>query len=505
MSPKNSLLNIGLTALGVFGSGVLHSAAAVAQVPAGPPAAPAPVAAPAPAPSPSVLLLSDGRTLEGTLRVEGSDYVLRQKGGEIRFKKTAVAGTFGSLAEVYQFKQAQIPDDDPDEHLKLARWCLSGNLRAEARVELTKVVAVSEHAAVAKAMLASIEASETRMGPAQVDSDVVRTAGETVDPASGAKRAQRPGELDPEMLRRATKDLGVTGRPVIFDLPPAVAARRADQFATTVHRILQARCAKCHNERHDGAFQLVEVKTRKDWTQAALRSNLDATLQLVDPDNPSRSELLARSLVPHGNGAMKRPIFSGSNDREFQILAAWVNSLRGAPASTRGNDPRLGGPTRDPQVSTTGSFASDRTPGPLPYTATTNGPAIGPVDASGGLPSNVHVDVVAPPATRYVPGRGMVVENTPPAAGEFPVSPLVSGRLPTIPGAAPQPVGSPALLPPALPGPDGSLPPPAEVSQPGVPGAPAQAPPAAATPAKKPVKIDPGLLQKALESRNNAR
>src|SRR5262249_58066311 len=99
------------------------------------------------------------------------------------------------------------------------------------------------------------------------------------------------------------------------------------------HHTLQAACARCHNEKYDGTFQLIEVKPRHAPTADVLRANLDATLRLVDPENPARSELLSSALLPHGNAPTKRPIFRGSNDIKFQILATWVNSLPPAPAS----------------------------------------------------------------------------------------------------------------------------------------------------------------------------
>ena len=62
-----------------------------------------------------------------------------------------------------------------------------------------------------------------------------------------------------------------------------------------------------------------------------MRANLEITLQFIDKENPSKSELLSSTLRPHGYSPNRRPIFPGSNDRAYQVLATWVNSLR--PAS----------------------------------------------------------------------------------------------------------------------------------------------------------------------------
>ena len=41
-------------------------------------------------------------------------------------------------------------------------------------------------------------------------------------------------------------------------------------------------------------------------TRDALKANLDACLRLIDRENPTRSELLASDLRPHGRGPSKR-------------------------------------------------------------------------------------------------------------------------------------------------------------------------------------------------------
>src|SRR5207244_4764077 len=94
------------------------------------------------------------------------------------------------------------------------------------------------------------------------------------------------------------------------------------------HPILQRYCANCHNEKYPGNFQLVRVRSKGEGTADALRANLDGVLRLINPENPAKSELLSSALVPHGGGPNPRPIFRGSNDPAYQLLAAWVNSLR---------------------------------------------------------------------------------------------------------------------------------------------------------------------------------
>ena len=223
-----------------------------------------------------------------------------------------------SLATVYRYKLERTPVADPDEQLKLARWCLGHSLQAEAKTALKTVLACSPTAREAKAMLASIEARENRLNQPRIDTALIQTGGDpsaAAEPKPATIGSARPAELDAEALRRASRDLGVSNAPVIFDLPPALAVKRAESFARNVHPILMMACAKCHNDQYPGAFQLVDTKSRRGPTAAAYRANLDAVLRLIDSDNPTRSALLSRSLVPHGKGQNQRPIFNACQRR----------------------------------------------------------------------------------------------------------------------------------------------------------------------------------------------
>ena len=286
------------------------------------------------------LLLTDGRMIHGVISREGSLYVVKQKLGTMRFPKKIVEGSFGSIREAFRHKEQRLPEEDPAERMKLARWCLNLQLTAEAKEQLVKVLEISPDHGPAQAMLANMEYTEKRQAN-RFDPEVRQTAAEE-DVAE-----DRAGALDSAVLRGAERRMGLTGLPVIFNLPRPLAIRRAEEFAHHIQPLLQIKCAKCHNAGYEGMFQLVPIVTPRQQTPDALRANLDATLRLVDPENPARSDLLSSTLRPHGVGARKRPIFTGSNDRAYRILEAWVNGLRppdylnanGRPGARSGSDP----------------------------------------------------------------------------------------------------------------------------------------------------------------------
>ena len=225
-------------------------------------------------------------------------------------------GAFGSIREVYRFKVGTVARPRSRRTTEAGAVVpVAQRLNAEAKAQLLAVLELSPGNVEIKNMVANIDNASTRA--ALQDAALVRTA--QVIPADG-----RPGELDPGIYRRpdSRRALPPSGLPTIFDLPTPLAVKRADEFTRNVHRVLQHACARCHNEKYQGGFQLIEVKSRHDWTPNVARANLEATLRVVDPDSPTRSELLSRALVPHG--PHKRPIFRGATDPKYQLVAAWV-------------------------------------------------------------------------------------------------------------------------------------------------------------------------------------
>jgi hypothetical protein len=219
--------------------------------------------------------------------------------------------------------------------------------------------------------------------------------------------------------------------PVIFDLPTPLAIKRANEFGRFVHPVLQAYCAKCHDDKYDGEFQLVPIRSRADGTPDAFRANLDATLRLIDPERPSKSELLSSTLRPHGDGARPRPIFPGSNDKTYQILSVWVHSLRRpriTPEATRADSARTDLEREEAFAVERGHKLSDSTERGLPELAGAGGrpPLI------AGSPADHHI----PPPSRMIPGRDMRPGGGNQAApDEFPLPFVLTGQKPNLPTA----------------------------------------------------------------------
>ncbi len=480
MSPyQKTLAKVGLTlaaALGVW-------------LPIGadePPSAPARSAS---LPADRHLLLTNGQLMKGVVQEEETGYSVAQRAGIMRFPKSRVEGVFNTPREAYEYKLSQLPERDPDERMKLAHWCLNLDLKDEAREQLRQILVQNPSNPQAKAMLVSMDQAAMRLAMRQRDPEVQRTKAERLlDP-------ERPRALDSAVIRNAQSTLGISNTPVIFDLPRPLAIRRTEEFVRFVHPLLQAYCAKCHNETYEGGFQLIPIKTKADRTTNALRSNLDATLRLVDPENPGRSELLSSTLRPHGVGGGKRPIFPGSNDRAYQVLASWVNRL---VIKKNPNEPAPG--EAAPALEPAESFAADR-------------PRIGQPGANRPAPRGEVAEPSAIMKPRPFPapataGESAEAGDAPADDEQFPLPFAITGKKPKLPSDS-RPSGTAVAPKPAA-----LIPPPATIdlkvqstatSVVKPPAEKAADPKAPAAKKKTPVKLDPAALERALQLRNQGR
>jgi len=451
------------------------------------------------------LLLSNGQLIRGIVTEKDSEYLVEQRVGVMRFAKKRVEGAFSSIREAYEYRLAQLPKGDFDEGMKLAFWCLNLKLTSEAKELLADVARHNPTNKQAKAMLVSIEQAAARASVRRSDPEVRQTRAEGMTES-------RPAPMDPAIFSHAQREMGISDLPVIFDLPRPLAIKRSDEFFRVVHPILQGRCAKCHDGQYDGSFQLVPITKRADRTRDALRANLDATLRLVDSNAPAHSELLSSTLRPHGRGPRPRPIFTGSNDPMYKILAGWVNSLSSPKAS---NDiPRADQSAA--RLSQAESFAADRNrAGSDPLNLGTEALSSNGMRSprAAGTPDENKIR----PPSRIESSRGSIPDGQNPGdPQEFPLPFVITGTKPNIPaaGSVPKKSARPSSGQPA--GNAAPIPAGASTARAGnsaKQGSPAdptassdqakgKTEPASAKKTSKPLTLDPKLLERALQSRN---
>ena len=230
------------------------------------------------------------------------------------------------------------------------------------------------------------------------------------------------------MIEKAQHGLNIMGMPVIFDLPTPLAIKRTQEFSRFRHiRLLQVVLRQVSRRELSGRVPARADQEPGRPDHRRLRANLDATLRLIDQENPSKSELLTASLRPHGQGPRKRSIFPGSNDRAYQVLSTWVQSL-----STPKNMHEAAGPQPRPSSLENGEpFAVGR-PGTPNEVSEMGMPAIprsGPVPLAG-MPPTAGMPRPAPSAS---PRRGARPTAHPKSApDDFPLPFTITGKKPNL-------------------------------------------------------------------------
>ena len=97
-----------------------------------------------------VLSLRNGQVIRGKISLLGDRFVVTlPKGGQIRVPVHDVELEGKNLGEIYDFKRAKLLHPRPEDHLRLAHWCLNQHLvlRAMQEVEEAKRKGGSPHLA----------------------------------------------------------------------------------------------------------------------------------------------------------------------------------------------------------------------------------------------------------------------------------------------------------------------------------------------------------------------
>jgi hypothetical protein len=362
------------------------AAPAVAQAP---PAPPAPTV-PAPAATGKVLVLDNHQLVDGEAIVRAGDqYRVRRTIGEATIPAARVLAVVEDAAAAYRFLAARAKPKDPDDRLRLARWCLANGLRAQALAEARAALQLSpnhrEAQRVVKGLEASLAAARATPPPA---------------PAPRTDFASDVPAVEPELPEFNPDSLGL--------------------FVTKVQPILMNACASCHATDRGGEFKL--VRTYGTGNRRSTQANLAATLALLKRDDPAASPLLVKAVVPHGTSPV--PPLTSRNVPPYRLLEAWVKYAVAAPGTTAPDlavVSRPAPPETAPPAATPAGPPAEAPKGPTPF-------------AEAGKSSPPSPDLVPPP---ILPAPPPVKPQTPPP-GDAPPAVVPINRPP-----APKPSGDP--------------------------------------------------------------
>jgi hypothetical protein len=241
------------------------------------------------------LVLRSGRTLEGDIQRIDDQYRVRRNGGETWIPANMVLRLFLDTDDAYKFLRGKMLANDPDEHLRLAAWCLEANLRERATDE-------------------ALEADHLRPNDPETKRFLSRLQKLASMPAPAPLPAPAPQELD--MVPTLN-----------FDMTP----ESIGQFTQKVQPILINACASCHANNRGVSFKLMRTTEVPTLNRRALQENLTAVLGQINPVQPLASPLLTKAVTIHGGD---RAPFRNRHAVPYQVLEDWVKT-------TLANNPQL--------------------------------------------------------------------------------------------------------------------------------------------------------------------
>lgn len=316
-------------------------------------------------PQAGVLVLRNGRVLEGEITWLGERYaVTTGENYEVRVPAADVEMHCRTLDEAYHRKLSALPPNNAQQRLQLAQWCLRQNLIARAADQLLAVwVLDSSHP--------QIEPLERRIW--SVAATLTPTSHEPASPSLVASF----DELD-QVLR---------------ELPP----RTVERFTNSVQPVLMNRCStsNCHGHTSPSAFRLLRPTLGVNVTRRFTQRNLATTLQMVDRNEPLRSPLLTAPTRPHGG--LSTPVFAEHDKRQYNDLVEWVRLVAAAQSDLQ--------PATIAQPETNLLRNTDSAPMPLPNRAAVKsrrGSALAtePIAASAPPDQDATPDEPPPPSDK---------------------------------------------------------------------------------------------------------
>jgi hypothetical protein len=280
---------------------------------------PAPLADEIPEGEQHLLLLKNGRVVEGRISSTAGGYFVETSTGNMVIPFSQVSLEAADLPDVYEKQRKSMKFPTASMHLALAAWCVNHDLFEQARTEVKDALRLEPDRPQARRMLIRIE--------------------KAIDPKAFSKKRHE---------RRAPAV--VAG----YELPPVqtlagLPREAARDFTRRIQPLMLNKCgnATCHGENTRRGFRLFPVR-HKGESRTNSQRNLAAILAHVNVDNPDASPLL---LKPQGtHGGMRRSLFSGQyGKKQLEVLRGWIRHVAASgsnvvPAQAELHSPKPGRP-----------------------------------------------------------------------------------------------------------------------------------------------------------------
>jgi hypothetical protein len=252
-----------------------------------------------------LVVMTDGRILEGSVTRQATGYYIEKSSGRILVPFEQVRCIAKDLIDGYRQQREAMLEPTAADLIHLADWCITYRLYDEARDELKRALRRDPENDTARRMLARLE--ETLLS--------------------------KPPALKPPLL--VSDGLVVPEVEALGGLSRPLAAR----FTERVQPLLMNKCggATCHGAASQNEFRLTAVRLQTRNHRRVTEQNLAQVLKFIDVAKPLQSPLLEQTRGAHGGAAFA--VFSGAQGTEQQkLLRGWIESVA---KERRAEDQRL--------------------------------------------------------------------------------------------------------------------------------------------------------------------
>lgn len=258
-------------------------------------------------PAGRVVVLDNENLVEGDVTRTADGYRIRRPvGGDMTLPASHVLAVVADRKAAYAVVFERANRGDADEHLRLARWCATNGLPADALAEARTAARMRPNFAAAERYVQYLEIA-----------------------------AKTPVATDPAVTQAKAE---VPAKETVTDVPALdYNTESFPLFAGKVNAILLNACANCHAREDGKGFRLTRAGGRGGITR-----NLMAALPYVNAADPAASPILQKALTPHG-GATEPP-FKTKAHPAYQSLETWARFAR----ATDGTPQPEARPVKDP-------------------------------------------------------------------------------------------------------------------------------------------------------------
>lgn len=250
-----------------------------------------------------VLLIENNRIVAGRIIPQGDSYAVEQAAGTLIIAKEKVLHVGANLRSAYVHLQDALPKKPKaDDHVELARWCVSYKLMSEARFELEAALEADPNREDIRRNLTKLEALLNRPP----------TVREPVKAETPAERfAKGTSMYDPEV-----ESLGGLSR------------EAGQEYTRKIQPILMHNCtaSACHGPLSDNKLKLTLVRLGTGVMRSTTEKNLLALLPYIDRESPRSGKLW--KLLKTNHGAKGSSIFLGTRGKDqLSTVQDWLLSL----------------------------------------------------------------------------------------------------------------------------------------------------------------------------------